>query len=74
MPIPTPKGGVMRLPADTTAGHRGDPRKLAQQGGTQSLPAARRPAGEEIGSDVRGGNTSVPAPGRAPSSGDGTGQ
>jgi len=28
MPIPTPKGGPTSLPADTTAGWRGDPRQL----------------------------------------------
>jgi hypothetical protein len=76
MPIPTPKGGVMRLPADTTRGKRGDPRKLSS-GGVLHAPAKPRPMGEEIGSHVRGGVPGMyeqPLRRSTPTSGDGTGQ
>lgn len=74
MPLPTPKGGVHRLAHDSTAGHRGLPARHAQSGGPQHLPAAQKPRGEAIGSDVRGGNTPVGIPGRKPQAGSGTGQ
>jgi len=83
MPLPEPKGGVMRMPADTTAGKRGLPARLAQGDGTEKMPSKGSPREDHgqdlLSSNVRGGNTDgVMYESRlrrqTPSSGDGTGQ